>query len=215
MFTRNYWKYIVRSDALYDSSLILTSKEKPDFFITVSGQIPEKKLYSNSSISYLTPSTSIGYITKNNLNYIGTSVDVSENIENNSSSRCLNYSYAPVIFGSGNEPATIDDYKFSGETITNITYSYTQLAEYAEDGSKSESGRIYTITNNNDFDITIGEVGIFGEICYQIAYNTYGHYFVLFERTALENPITIPANGGVGQVTYIIKMEYPAPPIEE
>lgn len=57
-----------------------------------------------------------------------------------------------------------------------------------------------TITNNNETDITIGEVGI--------VYQTGSSYSVLFERTVLESPITIPA-GGVGQVTYTIRMNYP------
>ena len=43
----------------------------------------------------------------------------------------------------------------------------------------------------------------------------YTTYPYLIERTVLESPITIPANGGVGQVTYKIRMDYPVPAATE
>lgn len=202
MFTRNYWKYIAAAEVNQTGSLY-SSTQKPKF-ITVSGAEPDKNVYPSSS-SYTTK-VPTDYVTT--LSRIGTT-DVSANVSNSESGCMLGTSGTHVIFGSGNAPATVDDYKLSGDVIQNITYSSISEHSFAEDGSSSIASRTYTITNNNDTDITIGEVGIFGESYYPTSSTKYSHYFIMFERTALDNPITIPANGGVGQVTYTIQQNYP------
>ena len=68
---------------------------------------------------------------------------------------------------------------------------------------------MFTLTNTGSEDFTISELGL---VTYAYITNTNGYCYennFLLERTVLENPITIPANGGVGQVTYTIRMDYP------
>lgn len=115
---------------------------------------------------------------------------------------------AGVVLGSGNAPASFDDLTLSGEPISGFTSSKTLTQTYGED--YYECTAEYTVTNNNDFDITVGEIGLFITITSQSAqYNaTYKYYPVLLERTALESPITIPA-GGVGQITYTVRTNLP------
>ena len=105
-----------------------------------------------------------------------------------------------VVLGTGNEPPALSDYKLSGDIVTGFGSTVSFSGENAGDETYSQGTAVMTITNNNETDITIGEVGI----VYQIGSRSS----VLFERTVLESPITIPA-GGVGQVTYTIRMNYP------
>ena len=102
-----------------------------------------------------------------------------------------------VVVGSGTTPPTAQDYKLENQITTvsgNVAYNTTQDA----DGVTINS--IITVTNTADTDITIGEVGLY--------VNTSGNWTWMAERTVLETPVTIPA-GGVGQVTYTIRMNYP------
>lgn len=100
-----------------------------------------------------------------------------------------------VKFGDGDVPATIDDYKLSGNTITGLTGS--AVASYTPDDDGITFSAVWTLTNGNADSVTIKEVGL----------TTYtGGYFI--DRTVLDTPVTIPA-GGVGQITYTIRLNYP------
>lgn len=114
--------------------------------------------------------------------------------------RYLFSSYSGVKLGTGTTPPTIDDYTLSGSAIstTNLSSSCSWSASVDEDGATYTS--VFTITNNKSNDITISEVGLF------MSDGTNFPYMV--ERTVLDSPVTIPA-GGVGQVTYTIRMNYP------
>lgn len=108
---------------------------------------------------------------------------------------------AGVMFGDGTAAAK-EDYWLSGNTISGISVSSSETVENSEDGCTKT--RVYTIVNNNDTDITIREVGYQGHV----PTDAYNNYVALLEHTILDSPITIPA-GGVGQVTYTIRMNYP------
>lgn len=205
MLTRNYWKC---------AAVLLTSKStevcgdgnyvKPTL-ITASGDVGTN-VYGSSRYS------TVSNIASGNNLYAAMKlvrqVDVSQNLESTTVTSNPIGSYG-LVFGSGNTPVTIDDCTLSGSAITNISVSYSDNSVYEEDGSASVLSFIYTITNNNDTDIVVGEVGVFAGASWPVRnYNTYGHHYYMFERTALETPITIPA-GGVGQVTYTIRMNYP------
>ena len=96
----------------------------------------------------------------------------------------------------------------SGELFTTYTASYTDNIEQDDNGATRTI--MYTLTNTGTEDFTISEVGLFGAAYLKHKdYARYLNYHVLFERTLLETPITIPANGGVGQVTYTIRLDYP------
>lgn len=213
MYTRNYWiakaaDWNGTTSKLFNS----TYKNRPKYFITVNGTEDTNTRYYNENSPY---STSALFYEP--MNYMG-SINNSTKLEANRSNVTSIFDYG-VAFGTGNAPVTIDDYKFSGETVTNFTVSSVYNRSSAIDGTETINTRTYTITNNNDFDITIGEVGFFAGASIQTSWSkpnyVYHNPIYMLERTALETPITIPANGGVGQVTYTIRMEYPVPPIEE
>ena len=107
-----------------------------------------------------------------------------------------------VIIGSGNTPPTINDYKLENRITTPATASAEVSKTRDENGYTITS--LLTITNTHSEDITIAEIGL-----YSTGSNSSAEMnMVLFERTVLDTPVTIPA-GGIGQVTYTIRMNYP------
>lgn len=102
-----------------------------------------------------------------------------------------------IVLGTGNETPTMSDYKFSGSVVSGITTTISFTGNNTND--YTEGSGIITITNGNSTDITIGEIGIM---------YLSGTNAAMLEHTALESPVTIPA-GGIGQVTYTIRMNYP------
>lgn len=114
-----------------------------------------------------------------------------------------NFSSAGVIFGDGTKEPTLDDYFLSGNQVTGFTFDSTVSCSVDDDGA-TVTGK-YTITNHNADDITISEAGIIGSLATS---NTSPKYRCMVERTLLDTPVTIPA-GGVGQVTYTIRVNYP------
>lgn len=115
-----------------------------------------------------------------------------------------------VLFGTGNTVATSDDYKLSGDVITGLSsanVTYTSEAVYDDNGVTLTT--VYTISNTTGADLTIGEVGLVANFSTKVG-QVYAakFYTLLYERTALDSPVTIPADG-VGQVTYTICMNYP------
>ena len=87
------------------------------------------------------------------------------------------------LFGSGDTPVTIDDYKL-GELVTTyqgVAMNHTTFKDYSENVFHVTR----TIKNTSDSPITIKEMGVFG------AYN--GELFML-ARTVLPTPETIEPN---------------------
>ena len=108
---------------------------------------------------------------------------------------------AGIYFGTGTTAATIDDYALSGEIISTISYS-SDVQVTLNDDIAALIGT-YTVTNTGTETITIGEVALMAGLG-----GSGVNYQALLERTVLESPITIEP-GGVGQVTYTIRMNYP------
>lgn len=100
-----------------------------------------------------------------------------------------------VNFGTGTTAPTINDYCPAGEKVSTISYSVSV------ERNDTAITAYYTLTNTGTNPITIGEVALMASV-------NYSNYLTLFERTVLESPITIEP-GGVGQVTYTIRMDYP------
>lgn len=113
--------------------------------------------------------------------------------------------YGGVVFGTGTTPPTKDDYCLSGDLITTISCS--SAVDYEFDDTGITFTAIYTITNTGSSDITIGEIGLMCGLYSDSDTNALYKSFV--ERTVLDTPVTITA-GGLGQVTYTIRMNYPA-----
>lgn len=111
--------------------------------------------------------------------------------------------YGGAILGTGNTPPTLDDYKLSGNLVTGFSYTSSKKVTFEDNGATIEF--LYTITNTTEDSIYIGEIGIISNL----NGNSNGeNYKALLERTVLDSPVTIPA-GGVGQITYTIRMNYP------
>lgn len=101
-----------------------------------------------------------------------------------------------VIFGTGDIAPTLDDYTLSGNVISGISMTSSKSSVGKEEDAEYASfTTVYSITNNNTEEVTVRE----------IASMVYG---CIVDRTVLDTPITIPA-GGIGQVTYTIRMNYP------
>lgn len=110
------------------------------------------------------------------------------------------YSYYGVVFGNGTAPATLDDYQLAGDHFQ----TYDAFASITSNSTEdyTEIVATYTITNTGTSEFTISEIGLTS------CYNSYNEG-TLVERTLLDTPVTIPA-GGVGQVIYTIRTNYPA-----
>lgn len=106
-----------------------------------------------------------------------------------------------VHFGTGTTEPIFDDYKLSGDVISASKFSYSAVLSSESDDEGISYTAEYTISNTDSDSFTIGEIGLF-----TYATNNIGLFMV--ERTVLDEPVTIPA-GGVGRVTYTIRMEYP------
>ena len=111
--------------------------------------------------------------------------------------------YGGVYLGTGTKEVTIEDYALSGEMITNFIYNASVSSKEIDEGI--EFTGLYTITNTGNESFTIGEIALVG-------FNNTGsdsEYKTMLERTVLDEPVTIPA-GGIGQVTYTIRFNYPS-----
>lgn len=108
-----------------------------------------------------------------------------------------------VVFGDGTTPPTLDDYCLSGNLITAVTPSVSVTKTDDDDGVTLVG--VYTLVNTGDTDVTVGEVALMCNLCNS---NTTAEIKGFIERTVLDSPVTIPA-GGVGQITYTIKLVYP------
>lgn len=104
-----------------------------------------------------------------------------------------------VLFGGSDVVPNIKDNKLnslisglSGDAAVKTTVDSTNCL--------TTISSVLTITNGNDTDVTINEIGL--------NLNYTGNWAFLVDRTVLDAPLTIPA-GGIGQVTYTIRMNYP------
>lgn len=112
----------------------------------------------------------------------------------------LNY----IVFGDGTEAPTLDDYKLSGNRITNLsvqqtTYTWERLAN----GVKAT--RSMFVNNSNTDAVTISEIVWYG---YCNSQSSIGNGdTVVIDRTLLDSPVTIAA-GATAQINYSIFFPY-------
>ena len=107
-----------------------------------------------------------------------------------------NGSKGGVVFGDGNTPATAEDYKLAGNIIT----GFTATANLARSIDNGVAQIVATYTINASSEVTIKEIVAFA--------STGGNGTYIVDRTVLDTPVTIPADG-VGQVVYTITFNYP------
>ena len=103
-----------------------------------------------------------------------------------------------VMFGTNSTPPTFEDYTINNSGIT-VTGTIAKTVNINDNGGITAVLNC-TLTNTGETEITISEVGL------KASFTNTGS--VLFERTVLDTPVTIPA-GGVGQVVYTITFNYP------
>lgn len=117
-------------------------------------------------------------------------------------STAIGNSYPGIIIGTGDTAPTIDDYCLSGDLISTFASSVT--TSFAADENGSTLTALCTITNSGSKSFTIREVGLYGKA----NGSSVATDACLIERTVLDAPLTIEP-GGVGQLTYTIKLNYP------
>lgn len=189
---------------------MFTKNYRDNLAYQLRGSVPPKETCPVVSIGGTKYSDLSGYSLSRGYNrFISTSMKTvrasnAEYFKDKSNGNSFGYG---VVFGSGNTAPTQDDTTLSGNLVTGLTSSYVYNETFADDGIDVTT--VYTLTNNNAESVTIGEIALVDVIQNQPQqyYDTY-YYPYLIERTALETPITIQA-GGVGQVTYTIRMNYP------
>ena len=116
--------------------------------------------------------------------------------------------YSGVVLGDGAVEPSFEDYTLSGSVITGLTGTISRTGTSNGEGS-AETTVFITVTNGNSHEVTIREVGYIGGLYFAYSANTSkATAYCMLDRTVLDTPITIPA-GGIGQVTYTIRMNYP------
>lgn len=176
MFTNNWYKTL--------ASAITRNSAKN--FVNINGET--KGLYSGNSIHNISLGSDTG---ASEVAYIGRLVKTYNG-------------QGGVRLGTGDTPATVNDYKLSGNLITG--YNFTAKIETQNSAESDKITATYTITNTSSSEITIKEVGIVAKMANNSS--TAIQQMGLLERTVLDTPVTIPA-GGVGQVVYTITFNYP------
>lgn len=114
---------------------------------------------------------------------------------------------ARAVLGTGTTAPTFDEYEMSGEIITTISSIVSSNSHTVEEDGVAIT-TTWTVTNTGTEAITIGEVGFYGTYKTATAVSNSSTAAMLIERTVLDEPITIEA-GGVGQVTYTVRLKYP------
>ncbi len=113
-----------------------------------------------------------------------------------------------IVFGNGTKEVSFDDYALSGDIFT--TFTATSAYTFSPDADGFTVTTTVTLTNTGTSDFTVAEVGLYGWHSAFASQTTSSDTVCRFmvERTLLDTPVTIPA-GGIGQVTYTIRMNYP------
>lgn len=119
------------------------------------------------------------------------------------------FSYPPnagIYFGSGNTPATENDYDLETLITSGLSASTPTVTRSADSDGNPFIQFMITITNSSASPITIREVGYYQMIS---ATNSYGgmansQWTFMLDRTVLDTPLTIPA-GESGVLKYVLK----------
>lgn len=127
-------------------------------------------------------------------NMTGLSFDNVGNINTNTSP-----SSSGITFGTGTVTPTANDYWLSGNVVSTLSL-LSQTSDKVVSGSKWTQKKIFVVKNTGSSAVTITEVCWHGTVGWQ----------VMFDRTLLDSPVTIPA-GGQGVVTYTVALDLPIP----
>ena len=113
-----------------------------------------------------------------------------------------------VFFGSGSTPSTEDDYRLDVPITTGLSITNSGLLFEDKGDGKYIFKANYAVKNTTAEEITIREIGYFGEIG-RGSGSKYYYSYALFERTVLDEPIVI-APGTSKIVTYTLTFNQPS-----
>lgn len=125
---------------------------------------------------------------------------------NNSANSSVSAYCHGTLLGTGATPPTEDDYWLAGDVITGFSHTTQTIKGVDENGAYYQC--VYTITNTGTEDISIGEIISYTQALGKNASGKKLYNSCLINRDVFTEPIVIPA-GGVGQVTYTIRSDFP------
>ena len=108
-----------------------------------------------------------------------------------------------VRFGTGTAEPTVNDYKLSGTLITKISILSTSSKEVTFTDNGAVVVTTYDVKNISGAELTIGEIGLFACMNYNISLKSS----FLIDRTLLDEPVVIPANG-FAQIRYTLSYTF-------
>lgn len=97
--------------------------------------------------------------------------------------------YGGVYFGTGTTAPQKTDYKLESYITSGLSFSGATRNYQDEGNGKHSYVADFVVRNTSDAAITISEIGYHGSL--EVGASSYTP--VLFERTVLDRPITIPA----------------------
>lgn len=104
-----------------------------------------------------------------------------------------------IMFGTGNVPPSVDDYKMSGDVISTISI-LARSAQSSFDAGGVHTTSVLTVQNTSSTDtIVINEIGF---VAYTFTASSRGAY-TLVDRTVLDEPLTL-APGEQGVITHML-----------
>ena len=106
-----------------------------------------------------------------------------------------------VVVGTGDTPATETDYNLANKITSGLTGTVSQDYGYDAVNNVNYTYMTVTLTNTTDTDIIVKEIGMY--VVYGTATTLGGDVSTgggrrkcaLTDRTVLETPVTVPANG--------------------
>ena len=101
-----------------------------------------------------------------------------------------------IYLGSGNTPATLDDYKLESQITSGLSASSPTYENGGDADGNPFSRYTFTLTNDTSSDIVVREIGYVQNLA-TAALNGSSSWsaLCLLDRTVLSHPITVPANG--------------------
>ena len=106
------------------------------------------------------------------------------------------YTTDGVLLGSGSTAPTAEDYKMDALITSGLSASTPTLNYEINDGNP-QVALFYTLTNTTSSDIVIREVGYLQKFSTSTTLNgtDSATASLLLDRTLLDTPLTVPANG--------------------
>lgn len=114
-----------------------------------------------------------------------------------------------ICLGDGNTPVTYDDYKLSGNVVTNNLVSISSDIKYDTDTKTYITTTVATYNNSESEPITISEWGTFASQNAYVSsskgvYSNNGNY-VLLTREVLDEPVVIEP-GTTATLTFTLRV---------